>query len=250
METGVVVTNPRPGIVQLTISRPERRNALDRATYRRLAEALATADGDDAIRVIVLTGAEGCFTAGNDLADFQDTSTAHETSEGLAYLKVLAGISKPVLAAAEGFAIGIGTTMLLHCDLAYAGSGTVFRLPFVHLGLCPEGGSSYLLPLTAGMKKSAELLLLGEAFTASVAADAGIINAVTGPGEALSGALAKAELLAALPPAALVTTKALLRRAHARVVADTLDREAEEFHALRLQPAAQAAFNAFLRKRG
>ena len=154
------------------MNRPERRNALDRAAYRALAEALTEADGDDSVRAVVLTGAEGCFTAGNDLADFQDMATKPESSEGLAYLKVLAQFSKPVLAAVEGYAIGIGTTMLLHCDLAYAGDTAVFRLPFVHLGLCPEGASSYLLPLVSGTKKASELLLLGEAFTAKAAAEA------------------------------------------------------------------------------
>lgn len=250
MKTGVVVAHPRPGIVQITMDRPERRNALDRAAYRALAAALAEADGDDAVRAVVLTGAEGCFTAGNDLADFQDMATKPESSEGLAYLKVLAQFSKPVLAAVEGYAVGIGTTMLLHCDLAYAGDTAVFRLPFVHLGLCPEGASSYLLPLVSGMKKASELLLLGEAFTAKAAAEAGIINEVTGAGEALSHALGKARLLATLPPSSLATTKRLLRQAHKHAIAETLEREAAEFHAMRLQPAAQAAFSRFLGKRG
>ncbi|ATR19020.1 MULTISPECIES: enoyl-CoA hydratase-related protein [Roseomonas] len=249
MKTGIVTTYPRPGIVQITMTRPERRNALDRAAYRALAEALTDAERDNAVRAIVLTGAEGCFTAGNDLADFQDVSINHESSEGLGYLRVLAEASKPVLAAVEGFAIGIGTTMLLHCDLAYSGAGTVFRLPFAHLGLCPEGASSYLLPLASGTKRAAELLLLGEAFTAQMAAEAGIVNEVTETGEALARAIGKAELLAALPPAALATTKRLLRRTHARAVAETLEREAAEFHALRLQPAAQAAFRAFLERK-
>lgn len=249
MRTGIVVTHPRPGLVQITMARPERRNALDRLAYRALSEALTAAEVDSAVRAIVLTGAEGCFTAGNDLADFQDKTTDHESSEGLAYLKTLTGISKPVLAAVEGFAIGIGTTMLLHCDLAYAGADTRFRLPFVHLGLCPEGASSYLLPLVSGTKRAAELLLLGEVFTAQAATEAGIINAVTEPGGALSCAIRKAEVLATLAPASLATTKRLLRRAHARAIADTLEREAADFHALRLQPAAQQAFAAFLGRR-
>ncbi|MFG1270872.1 enoyl-CoA hydratase-related protein, partial [Xanthobacter sp. DSM 14520] len=232
----------------LTMSRPERRNALDRATYTALGDAFAAAGEDEAVRVVVLTGVGNCFTAGNDLADFQDTSNAGEPSAGLTFLNALTAFPKPAVAAVEGFAVGIGTTMLLHFDLAYAGSGARFRLPFANLGLCPEGASSYLLPRIAGLKRASELLLLGEAFGAEVAAEAGIVNAVTKAGGALALALEKAQALAALPPRSLATTKRLLRTATAGPVAQALATEAEHFHALRLEPAAQAAFAAFFRK--
>lgn len=247
MSDSLLITDPHAGVRQLTISRPERRNALDRATYGALSEALKAADADANVRVIVLTGAEGCFTAGNDLADFQETSDTGP-SAGLTYLTVLTAVAKPIVAAVEGFAVGIGTTMLLHCDLAYAGATARFRLPFVNLGLCPEGASSLLLPRAAGAKKASELLLLGEMFSAAEAAEAGIVNAVTEAGQALPRALEKAVALAALPPESLATTKRLMRNAIAQPVAEALSLEAESFHALRRGPAAQAAFAAFFKK--
>ncbi len=248
MVPSLIITDPHPRVRQLTLSRPERRNALDRATYGALGAALSAAADDDGVGAVVLTGAQGCFTAGNDLADFQDTSDTGEPSAGLTYLGVLSTFPKPVVAAVEGFAVGIGTTMLLHCDLAYAGGGARFRLPFVNLGLCPEGASSYLLPRVAGTKKAAELLLLGELFGAETACEAGIVNAVTAEGGALDLALEKARALAALPAESLIATKRLLRAATAAPVTQALHLEAESFHALRRGPAAQAAFAAFFKK--
>mgnify|MGYP000855225342 CR=1 FL=1 len=248
MSDSLLITDPYAGVRLLTISRPERRNALDRATYKALGEAFKAAGEDESVRVVVLTGAKGCFTAGNDLADFQDTSDTGEPSAGLTFLGALTAVPKPVIAAVEGFAVGIGTTMLFHCDLAYAGEKARFRLPFVNLGLCPEGASSYLLPRIAGTKKAAELLMLGEMFGPAEAKDAGLINAVTSDGEALTRALEKAVALAALAPESLATTKRLLRAASAQPVAEAMAREAESFHALRRGPAAQAAFAAFFKK--
>ncbi len=248
MTESLLLSDPRPGVRLLTINRPQRRNALDRATYGALGEAIAAADADEAVRAIVLTGAEGCFTAGNDLSDFQDTSDTGP-SAGLTFLQALTACGTPLLAAVEGFAVGIGTTMLLHCDLAYAGAGATFRLPFAALGLCPEGASSYLLPRIAGTKMAAELLMLGEAFGPDVACDAGLINSVTAKDGALALALEKAGALAALPPESVLATKRLLR-AHTRdAVSAALALEAESFHALRRGPAAQAAFARFFKKR-
>ncbi|MEE7485537.1 enoyl-CoA hydratase-related protein [Methylobacterium oryzae] len=254
----VRLADPEPGIRLVTIDRPERRNALDRATYAGLTDALETAPRDAEVRALVLTGARGCFTAGNDLKDFQDVETAGD-SPGLTFLKALRACPLPVVAAVEGHAVGIGTTLLLHCDLAYAGDGARFRLPFTALGLSPEGGSSYLLPLVAGSKRAAELLMLGEPFTAADAAAAGLVNAAVPAGTALETALAKARALAALPRVSIkaralaalplvsiAATKQALRRGHDDSVARALDAEAEVFHALRRGPAAQAAFAAFL----
>ncbi|MCJ2136316.1 enoyl-CoA hydratase-related protein [Methylobacterium sp. J-026] len=243
----VRVADPEPGIRLVTLDRPERRNALDRAAYAGLTAALDAAGRDEAVRAVVLTGAGGCFTAGNDLRDFQDVETAGD-SPGLTFLKALRACPKPVLAAVEGHAVGIGTTLLLHCDLAYAGAGARFRLPFTALGLSPEGGSSYLLPLAAGTKRAAELLLLGEPFTAQDAVSAGLINAAVPEGAALDTAMARARSLAALPPASITATKRALRRGHDDSVARALAEEAQVFHALRRSPEAQAAFAAFLRR--
>lgn len=243
----VRVADPEPGIRLVTIDRPERRNALDRATYAGLATAFEAAGRDADVRAVVLTGAGGCFTAGNDLKDFQDVETAG-ASPGLTFLRALRACPKPVVAAVEGHAVGIGTTLLLHCDLAYAGTGARFRLPFTALGLSPEGGSSYLLPLVAGSKRAAELLMLGEPFTANDAAAAGLVNAVVSEGTALETARARARALAALPQASIAATKRALRRGQDDSVARALAEEAEVFHALRRGPDAQAAFAAFLRR--
>ncbi|MEW6124353.1 MAG: enoyl-CoA hydratase-related protein [Pseudomonadota bacterium] len=248
MSQSVILDTPEPGVRLITISRPEKRNALDRATYGALGAALTDAAQDETVRVAVLTGAGGCFTSGNDLADFQDTATTGEPSAGLTYLKALSGFSKPVVAAVEGFAVGIGTTMLLHCDLAFAGAGARFRLPFVNLGLCPEGASSFLLPRVAGTKRAAELLMLGEPFGAQAAMEAGIVNAATAEGAALETALEKARALALLPPVSLATTKRLMKAHLHEPIAHALELEAERFHALRRGPEAQAAFAAFFRR--
>lgn len=240
--------DPSPGVRLITLDRPRRRNALDRATYAALTAALRAAEADEAVRATVLTGTDGCFTAGNDLADFQ-ADPGQGPSPGLVFLHALSAAEKPVLAAVEGFAVGIGTTLLLHCDLAYAGRGATFRLPFVALGLCPEGASSLLLPRVAGMKRAAELLMLGEPFGADEALAAGLVNAVAETGAALSLALARAEALAGLPAESVRLTKRLLRRGLAAEVAETLDHEAEHFAARRRSPEAQAAFAAFLAKR-
>ncbi|MGX1098537.1 enoyl-CoA hydratase-related protein [Amorphus sp. MBR-141] len=248
MADSLVITDPHPGVRQLTISRPERRNALDKATYAALEAALTAAAADDTVHVVVLTGAGGVFTAGNDLADFQDLSDGGGPSAALAFLGVLSTFPKPVIAVVEGFAVGIGVTMLLHCDLAFAGRDTRFRMPFVNLGLCPEGASTYLLPRIAGTKAAAELLLFGEPFTAARAQEAGIVNAVTDDGAALATALERAVALAALPLDPVVATKRLLRHATAGPVAEALAIEAQTFQTLRRQPAAQEAFAAFFRK--
>ena len=248
MADSLVITDPHPGVRQLTISRPERRNALDKATYAALGTALKEAANEDSVHVVVLTGSDGVFTAGNDLVDFQDLGDGGGPSAALAFLGVLSTFPKPVIAAVEGFAVGIGVTMLLHCDLAFAGRDTRFRMPFVNLGLCPEGASTYLLPRIAGTKAAAELLLFGEPFTATRAQEAGIVNAVTDDGAALAIALERAVALAALPLDPVVATKRLLRHATAGPVAEALAIEARTFQTLRRQPAAQEAFAAFFRK--
>ena len=243
----VRVADPEPGIRLITIDRPDRRNALDRATYANLTAALAAAGADEAVRAVVLTGAGGCFTAGNDLTDFQDVEAGGE-SPGLTFLKALRGCPKPVVAAVEGHAVGIGTTLLLHCDLAYAGDGARFRLPFTALGLSPVGGSSYLLPLVAGAKRAAALLMLGAPFAAAEAVAAGLVNAAVPEGAALAAALDTARALAALPPVSIAATKQALRRGHDANVTRAMAEEAEVFHGLRRGPDAQAAFAAFLRR--
>jgi enoyl-CoA hydratase/carnithine racemase len=248
MTATVLTETVAPGVLQITMNRPERKNALDRASYQGLIDAIGAAEADADIRAMVLTGAGGCFTSGNDIKDF---AAAADTGPRIAmdFLTAISRAKKPVVAAVEGFAVGIGTTMLLHCDLAYGARGASFRMPFVALGLCPEGASSYLLPLIAGSKRAAELLMLAEAFGPETALEAGLLNAVTPEGGALAMAIEKARALAALPPQSVALTKMLLKRGHAQSVAETIATESRHFGERLMSAEAQAAFAAFLMKR-
>lgn len=249
MSESIITEVVAAGVMQITMNRPERKNALDRASYTGLIAALGAAEADGSVRAILLTGAGGCFTSGNDIKDFAAAAAAGEGPRiAIDFLTAISTTTKPIVAAVEGFAVGIGTTMLLHCDLAVAGAGASFRLPFVSLGLCPEGGSSYLLPLVAGQKKAAELLMLGEAFDAQAALGAGLLNAVVTQGTALDHALGKAKALAALPPQSLALTKTLLKRGTRTATAETIEAEARHFGERLRSPEALAAFAAFLKK--
>lgn len=238
------------GVLTLTMSRPEARNALDVDTYRAITQAVAAAGADAAVGAVIVAGAGGHFTAGNDLKDFQKPLPAAGDAPGIALLRALAGFGKPLLAAVEGVAVGIGSTMLLHCDFAWAGEGARFRMPFVPLGLVPEGASTLLLPRIAGAKRAADLLLLGREFTAAEALDAGLLTGVTAQGGALARAREAAARLQALPPEALRATKALLRRPDRAAVKEAIDHEMAEFRRRLPSPEAQAAFAAFFAGRG
>lgn len=247
MMHAILTETVAPGVFVITMNRPERKNALDRASYQGLIDALHAGEADPAVRVMVLTGAGGCFTSGNDIKDFAAISDSGPRI-AMDFLTAISTAKKPIVAAVEGFAVGIGTTMLLHCDLAYAGQGARFRLPFVALGLSPEGSSSYLLPLIAGSKRAAELLMLGEAFGPETALDAGLLNAITDEGAALAMALSKATALAALPPESVALTKSLLKRGHAAAIAETIAVEGQLFGERLLSAEAKAAFAAFLKR--
>lgn len=235
-------------VLTVTIDRPESRNALDVAMYQALSAALAEADADEGVAAAVLTGAGGHFTAGNDLRDFQAAPVPGEPA-GITFLRALAGFGKPLLAAVEGVAVGIGTTLLLHCDFAFAGRGARLRMPFVNLGLCPEGASTLLLPRLVGQKRAAEWLLLGREISGAEAAETGLVTAAVEDGGALARAQETAQALAALPPRSLRASKALLRAPEREEVLAAFGREIEQFLALRTAPEAQAAFAAFFARR-
>lgn len=235
-------------VLILTINRPERRNALDTPMYERLAHELNRAGDAGDVRVVVLTGAGGYFTAGNALEEFASPTPPSELA-GVRFLRALAACPKPVLAAVEGGAIGIGTTLLLHCDAVHVGESTRFGAPFVNLGVCPEGASSLLLPRSAGYKRAAQILLFGEPFSAWQAVDAGIVSAVVHDGDALDATLAAARKVAALPPGAVRTTKALLRRADRAAVAEAMDVEERAFIELLGSDAARRAILSFVEPR-
>jgi enoyl-CoA hydratase/carnithine racemase len=239
------------GLRWITMNRPEKRNALTRAMYAAMAEALREAAARASIRAILVTGGPECFTAGNDVLDFRARADVPEDmpSPARGFLAALRGCPKPVVAAVAGVAVGIGTTMLLHCDLVYAGESARFALPFVDLGLCPEGGSSLLLPQRAGALLANELLMLGGAFDAATALRAGIVNAVLPDDALLPAAAEKAHILAAKPPAAVEATKALLRRAEAARLDEQMEEEFGRFAALLRSPEAAEAVAAFAEKR-
>ncbi|MFC9871786.1 enoyl-CoA hydratase-related protein [Nocardia salmonicida] len=224
----------------LTIDRQHRRNALDYATYIALANALREADADGQVRAIIITGAGGTFTSGNDLDDFRRVPQPSPRGGSLLF-GALVDARKPVIAAIEGHAVGIGVTMLLHCDLAYASDEAKFRLPFTALGLSPEGASSYLLPLLAGEKKALELLLLSERFTAAEAVAAGLVNGVVDAGRALAEATQRASAIAELPVASIEATKALVRTHRDPIVREVLATEYRVFTARLTDNAVHAA---------
>jgi enoyl-CoA hydratase/carnithine racemase len=243
-----VVVEVEDRILTMRLNRPEKKNALTFAMYEAMTEALGKADLDHGIRVVLITATPDCFTAGNDLADFAAAKPG-QVSPAVRYLEKLAATSKPVLAAVGGVAIGIGTTMLLHCDLVYAAVNSRFQLPFVNLGLCPEAASSAILPTLIGTHRAAELLLFGEPFDAEAARDLGIVNQVVAEADLLLTAMAKARLLSQKPPAALQATKMLLRSGQGDVIKQAMTREGQQFAALLHGPEAKEAMTAFLERR-
>jgi enoyl-CoA hydratase/carnithine racemase len=237
------------GVFRIEVARPEKKNALTAEMYQALADALARAEADPAARVILISGAGGNFTAGNDLADFLDQPPKDENAPVFRFLNGFANLTKPFVAAVEGVAVGVGTTILLHCDLAYAGASARFALPFANLGLTPEAASSLLLPLRAGHARAAEMLMLGEVFSAQTALETGIINAVLPDGEVLAHALERCRKLITQPAASLRLTKQLMKRAQQALILETMSTEGEIFRQRLASPEAKEAFAAFFEKR-
>jgi enoyl-CoA hydratase/carnithine racemase len=236
-------------VATFSIARPQRRNALTWEMYEALDAALADAEADDQVRVVVLRGTDDAFTAGNDLEDFLRRPPAASDAPVFRFLDRVANAAKPLVAAVTGPAVGIGTTVLLHCDLVFAGEGARFALPFVKLGLVPEFASSYLLPMVAGLARARELLMLGEPFDAQAAHAAGIVTRVVPDSEVHARAADAAARLAALPPEAVRATKALLKRPHADAIREQLRAESEVFREMLARPAAREALEAFLAQR-
>lgn len=244
-----LLTAVEEGVLRITINRPEKKNALTVAMYAALADAFRQAEADAAVRVVLLHGAGDAFTAGNDLADFVQHPPTGESSPVFQFLEAISTATKPVVAAVHGPAVGIGTTLLLHCDLVYTTRDARLQLPFVTLGLSPEAASSYLLPLFVGPVRAAELLLLGEPFSGEQARDWGLVNEVVSEEHLLEVATEKACALAARPPASVRLTKSLLRCAHTDAVRETIRAEAEAFLGRLQSPEAAEAFTAFFEKR-
>lgn len=249
MGEGAVHVTLSGAILEVAIDRPERRNALTHAMYESLVGALERAASDEAVRVVLFHGAGGHFTAGNDLAEFATNPPVDTTSPVFRFLRGLVRAEKPLVAAVEGHAVGIGTTMLLHCDLSYAAPSAKFRMPFVDLALVPEGASSLLLPRMVGLAKASELLLLAEGFSGTEAERYGIVSRTAPEGEVLAFARAKAQALAAKAPEAVRRSKALLRERDRRAIDEALVEEAAIFLARLRSPELQEAVGAFMEKR-
>ena len=236
-------------ILRIQINRPERKNALTGAMYDAMRDAISASNDDAEVRVLLIHGVSGCFTAGNDLADFQDLARMLRERPAMKFLDAISSAVKPIVIAVAGPAVGIGTTMLLHADLAYAAESTRFQLPFASLGLCPEGTSSMALERMAGHVRAAELLMLGEAFDAQYAKSIGLVNAVVADAELMSVAEAKAARLAQQPAGAIRATKALMRKWSAPRVAEVLKAESEMFGERLSSPEFAEAAKAFFEKR-
>jgi enoyl-CoA hydratase/carnithine racemase len=245
----LITTHVSDNILRIGIARPEKRNALTMAMYDALSTALEAAEQDQQVRVILLHGTANCFTSGNDLSDFAKHPPQGENSPVFRFLRTISQTIKPLLAMVSGPAVGIGTTLLLHCDLAYADETARFQLPFVNLGLCPEAASSYLLPRRIGPQRAAEMLLLGEMIDAATAQHYGLINQLYDSATLEDQVLAKATRLAAQPPESVRLTKSLLKEQQRHIIAETMRKEGELFLQQLAKPEAQEAISAFLQGR-
>ena len=246
--TQAVSIDRTDGILHLTMNRPEKKNALTQEMYGAMAGAIASAEDDMSVRVILFSGAGGDFTSGNDLRDFRDNPPRDPDAPVFRFITLLARSTVPMIAAVDGYAIGIGTTMLLHCDLVVVAQDAQLQLPFVNLGLVPEAGSGYLLPRLLGHARAAELLMTGTPITGKRAVELGIANTVCPTGASVAGAMNSARDMAGKPPRDLRATKALLKNDRDQVLAQ-IEREAAEFtRRLASEEFAEAAL-AFMEKR-
>ena len=237
------------GILTIEFNRPGKKNAITSAMYKMMADAIADGEKDPAVRVILFHGQPEMFSAGNDLEDFQNAKENLEEKPVAQFMRNLLTASKPVIAAVSGMAIGIGVTMLLHCDQIYAAEHTKFSMQFPKLGLCPEFGSSKLLPEMIGHTRAAELLFFGESFSAEQAFDMGLVNKVLPPKDLMTYAYAQAAKLVVLPASSLRTTKRLMKARHTDAVIAQMIEENEYFSAMLQAPEAKEAFAAFFERR-
>jgi enoyl-CoA hydratase/carnithine racemase len=238
------------GLLTLRMHRPDKKNALTRAMYSGMAEVLAQADQDKSVRAVLITGSDSCFTSGNDVADFVQAPPSGLSSEVFQFMLALFEFSKPVVAAVNGPAVGIGTTLLLHCDLVYVERQAKLKMPFVNLGLCPEYGSSLILPRLLGHARAAELLLLGEGFSGEQAAAWCIANqALDGSAATLARAREMALRFQQLAPAAVADSKRLMRAPGREELRRVIEEEGALFGQRLRSPEAIEALTAFMQRR-
>ena len=236
-------------VLEIGLNRPDKKNALTTAMYAQIADTLEAAVDDAGVRVVVFSGSEACFTAGNDLMDFMNNPPADEQSPVTRFLNAIATFPKVLVAAVNGPAVGVGTTMLLHCDLVYAGDNARLQMPFVNLALVPEAGSSLLLPELVGHRRAAELLLLGEPFDAHTARELGLVNEVCAAGETRQRALERAAAVAGKAPEAVRLTKTLLTHGRGEAIMERMRVEGAHFGERLRSPEAREAMQAFMERR-
>lgn len=237
------------GVLTIVFNREEKKNAITAAMYLQLADAIREAGADSSVRTILFAGKPQVFTAGNDLEDFLKNPPDARDAPVFQFLWQISHAGKPIVAAVSGVAVGIGVTMLLHCDLVYAADNARFSLPFTQLGLCPEAASSLLLPHIAGYQRAAEKLLLGEAFDATEAREMGFVNRILSAEELLPFAQAQAAKLAALPATSIRVTKQLMKKNRVAATDAQMTAEIEHFARMLTAPEAKEAFTAFFEKR-
>jgi enoyl-CoA hydratase/carnithine racemase len=243
-----ILTHTDAGVMTITFNRLDKKNSITSSMYAAMADAVAQAATDPALRVVLFQGHESIFSAGNDIGDFLNQPPSTQESPVFRFLRGIATFEKPLLAAVAGPAVGIGTTMLFHCDLVYAGDNAAFSMPFVNLGLCPEAASSLLAPRMFGYHRAAEALLMGEPFFAEAAQEVGLVNRVVPPTEVNGYAQAQARKLAAKPLSSLIATKRLMK-GDTQAVLQKMDEEGQSFGRMLREPAAKEAFGAFMEKR-
>jgi len=243
-----ILTSQAGSILTLSFNRPTKMNALTRSMYAGLAKGLNDTAGDFSIRAVILTSEGDHFTAGNDIVDFMDNPPTSDSSEVAQFLAALLNFPKPLIAAVKGNAVGVGTTMLLHCDVVVAAPTAKFSMPFASLGLVPEAGSSFLFPQLVGYQRAAKIFFTGESFGADAALEMGLIAEIDS--EALASATKIAQHIAEQPPQAIINTKALLKARNHEAVAAVMKAEFEIFSMALQSDEAMEAFMKFMAKKG
>lgn len=236
-------------VLKITMNRADKKNALTLAMYSDMADAINDANSNDEIRVVYISGSGDSFCSGNDIADFLGDPPKDGESPVLKFVEAIVHAEKPVVAAVNGVAVGIGVTMLLHFDLVFASEDARFQLPFVNIGVCPEAASSFILPYLVGHRKASELLLLGKMFNTDTAIETGIVNFKTSAADLHDEAMQAVERIVAQPPTAVKTTKSLLRASMQDQIAAARAREDRHFMPMLLGEEAKEAMTAFMEKR-
>ncbi|MDO6487895.1 enoyl-CoA hydratase-related protein [Colwellia sp. 4_MG-2023] len=242
--TDFIITKENNGVFIIILNRFEKKNALNKVMYQELCQHFDYAKKSEKINCILIRGNEKCFCAGNDLQDFIENAKG-DALVALDFVKTLSEFNKPIIAAVAGDAVGIGTTLLLHCDMVIAANNAKFKLPFTQLGLCPEAGSSFLLTRLIGQNRAFELMVLGNTFSAEQALEYGIANQICSPDELLSISEKIANTIANLPSDAVMTSRKLIRQASQSQLSQVIENEGQEFSRLVNTPECKAILGKF-----